>query len=145
MKEHVAALHRLTKIPGVDLYAAQGLVSEIGPKAAAFGNAEQFAVRAVSSRRAFITAIVRPSAPASRGLLYQIAWTAIPTKDTFFASLLARLKPRVKSKSAAWAVAHHIAKIVLLVLHQKAEYQELPRPTSARWSLGGKDCPQTAH
>jgi len=39
MKEHVAALHRLTKIPGVDLYAAQELVSEIGPRAAAFASA----------------------------------------------------------------------------------------------------------
>ena len=35
MKEHVATLHRLSKIPGVDLYAAQELVAEIGPKAAA--------------------------------------------------------------------------------------------------------------
>jgi transposase len=43
MQEHLAALHRLSKIPGVDLYAAQELVSEIGPQAAAFASAEQFA------------------------------------------------------------------------------------------------------
>jgi transposase len=43
MQEHLAALHRLTKIPGVDLYAAHELLAEIGPKAAAFGSAEQFA------------------------------------------------------------------------------------------------------
>jgi hypothetical protein len=43
MQEHLAALHRLTKIPGVDLYAAQELLAEIGPKAAAFGSAERFA------------------------------------------------------------------------------------------------------
>ena len=41
--EHLPALHRLTKIPGVDLYAAQELLSEIGPRAAAFASAEQFA------------------------------------------------------------------------------------------------------
>lgn len=43
MQEHLAALHRLSKIPGVDLYAAQELISEIGPKACAFASAEQFA------------------------------------------------------------------------------------------------------
>ena len=54
----------------------------------------------------------------------QIAWAAIHTKDTFFASLFARLKPRVDGKGAAGAVAHRIAKIVWLVLHQGVEYQE---------------------
>jgi transposase len=43
MQQHLVALHRLTKIPGVDLYAAQELLSEIGPKAAAFASAEHFA------------------------------------------------------------------------------------------------------
>src|SRR5437016_363757 len=43
MKQHLPALHRLTQMPGVDLYAAQELVSEIGPKAAAFASAAQFA------------------------------------------------------------------------------------------------------
>ncbi len=43
MKEHVATLVRLTKIPGVDLYGAQELLAEIGPNAAVFYSAEQFA------------------------------------------------------------------------------------------------------
>lgn len=59
-----------------------------------------------------------------RRLLCQIAWAAIHTKDTFFAGLFARLKPRVEGKGAAWAVAHHIARIVWLLLHQQVEYQE---------------------
>jgi len=67
MKEHLAALHRLSKIPGVDLYAAQELLSEIGPKAAAFASPEKFtswvgSVPAVRNRRAFPTAIARPRA-----------------------------------------------------------------------------------
>ncbi len=43
MKEHVGTLQRLTRIPGIDLYAAQELLAEIGPGAAAFAGAEQFA------------------------------------------------------------------------------------------------------
>lgn len=130
LKEHLPALHRLTKIPGVDLYAAQELLSEIGPEAAPFNSAEQFAswvgVCPGSQESAGIN-YSRRSAKGNRylrRLLCQIAWAAIHTKDSFFASLFARLKPRVEGKGAAWAVAHRIAKVVWLVLHQKVEYQE---------------------
>ncbi len=49
---------------------------------------------------------------------------AIHTKETFFASLFARLKPRVEGKGAAWAVAHRISKIIWLILHKGVEYEE---------------------
>jgi transposase len=126
----LAALHRLTKIPGVDLYAAQELVSEIGAKAAAFASAEQFAswvgVCSGSQESAGINYSHRPAKGNRylRRLLCQIAWAAIHTKDTFFAGLFARLKPRVDGKGAAWALAHRIAKVVRLVLHPEVEYVE---------------------
>jgi transposase len=130
MQEHIAALHRLTKIPGVDLYAAQELLSEIGPKAAAFPSAEQFASWVGVCPGSQQSAGVNYSHRSAKGnrylrrLLCQIAWAAIHTKQTFFAGLFSRLKPRVDGKGAAWAVAHRIAKIVWLVLHQEVEYQE---------------------
>jgi transposase len=130
MKQHLAALHRLTKIPGVDVYAAQELLSEIGPKAAAFASAEQFVSWVGVCPGSQESAGVNYSHRSAKGnrylrrLLCQIAWAAIHTKDTFFAGLFARLKPRVEGKGAAWAVAHRIAKIVWLVLHQEVEYQE---------------------
>jgi transposase len=130
MQEHIAALHRLSKIPGVDLYAAEELVAEIGPKAAAFPSAEQFVSWVGVCPGSQESAGVNYSARSAKGnrylrrLLCQIAWAAIHTRDTFFASLFARLKPRVDGKGAAWAVAHRIAKVVWLVLHQEVEYRE---------------------
>ena len=130
MKEHIPALIRLTKIPGVDLYAAQELLSEIGPQAAAFASAEQFASWVGVCPGSQESAGVNYSHRSAKGnrylrrLLCQIAWAAIHTKQTFFASLFARLKPRVEGKGAAWAVAHRIAKVVWLVLHQQVEYVE---------------------
>jgi hypothetical protein len=53
-----------------------------------------------------------------RRLLCQIAWAAVHTKDTFFQCLFVRLKPKIGSKGAAWAVAHRIAKVVWLLLHE---------------------------
>jgi transposase len=130
MQEHLTALQRLTKIPGVDVYAAQELLAEIGPKATAFASAEQFASWVGVCPGSQESAGVNYSHRSAKGnrylrrLLCQIAWAAIHTKDTFFAGLFARLKPRVEGKGAAWAVAHRIAKIVWLVLHQQVEYQE---------------------
>jgi transposase len=130
MKEHLATLRRLTKMPGVDVYAAQELLSEIGPKAAAFASAEQFASWVGVCPGSQESAGVNYSHRSAKGnrylrrLLCQIAWAAIHTKNTFFAGLFARLKPRVEGKGAAWAVAHRIAKVVWLVLHQGVEYQE---------------------
>jgi transposase len=139
MKEHIAALHRLTKIPGVDLYAAQELVAEIGPKAAAFASAEQFASWVGVCPGSQESAGVNYSHRSAKGnrylrrLLCQIAWAAIHTKDTFFAGLFARLKPRVEGKGAAWAVAHRIAKIVWLVLNRQVDYAERgPAPPNER-------------
>jgi hypothetical protein len=59
-----------------------------------------------------------------RRLLCQIAWAAIHTKETFFAGLFGRLKPRIEGKGAAWAVAHRIGKVIWLILHEEKEYEE---------------------
>ena len=130
MKEHVAVLHRLSQMPGVDLYAAQDLLSEIGPKAAAFPTAEQFVSWVGVCPGSQESAGVNYSHRSAKGncylrrILCQIAWGAIHTKDTFFAGLFARLKPRVEAKGAAWAVAHRIAKVVWLIMHREVEYRE---------------------
>ncbi len=139
MKEHIAALHRLSKIPGVDLYSGQELLAEIGPKAAAFPSAEQFASWVGVCPGSQESAGVNYSRRSAKGnrylrrLLCQIAWAAIHTKKTFFAGLFARLKPRVEGKGAAWAVAHRVAKVIWLVLHEEVEYKEKgPRPPNER-------------
>jgi transposase len=130
MKQHVAVLNRLSKIPGVDLYSAQELLAEIGPKAAAFPSAEQFASWVGVCPGSNESAGINYSHRSAKGnrflrrLLCQIAWGAIHTKDTFFSSLFARLKPRVEGKGAAWAVAHRIGKVIWIILHREVEYQE---------------------
>jgi transposase len=130
LKEHVPTLHRLCQVPGVDLYAAQELLAEIGPKAAAFGSAEQFASWVGVCPGSQESAGICYSKRSPKGnrflrrLFCQIAWGAIHTKNTFFASLFARLKPSVEVKGAAWAVSHRVAKLVWLILHEGIEYQE---------------------
>lgn len=130
MHYHLPALIRLTKIPGVDLYAAQELLAEIGPKAYAFPSAKQFAGWVGICPGSKESAGVNYSRRSSKGnrylrrLLCQIAWAAIHTKETFFAGLFGRLKPRIEGKGGAWAVAHRIGKVIWLVLHEEVEYEE---------------------
>ena len=49
---------------------------------------------------------------------------ATHTKETFFAGMFARLKPKIEAKGAAWAVAHRTAEVVWLLLHEGVGYQE---------------------
>ena len=68
-----------------------------------------------------------------RRLLCQVAWAAVHTKETFFAGLFARLLPKIEGKGAAWAVAHRIAKLVWLMLHEGVDYKEQgPAPANPR-------------
>jgi len=145
MKEHLAVLQRLSKVPGVDLYAGQELLAEMGPQAAAFASAEQFASWVGVCPGSQESAGVNYSHRSAKGnrylrrLLCQVAWGAIHTKNTFFAGLFARLKPRLEGKGAAWAVAHRIGKVVWLILHQGVEYEEKgtapPNPRTLRRKL----------
>ena len=130
MKDHVKVWHPLSQIPAVDVYAAQELLAEIGPRAAAFPSAEQFASWVGVCPGSQESAGVHYSHRSAKGNRYlrrwlcQIGWGGIHTKDTFFAGLFARLKPKVEGKGAAWAVAHRIAKVIWLVMYQGVEYEE---------------------
>jgi transposase len=145
MKDHVAVLCRLSKIPGVDLYAAQDLLAEIGPRAAAFPSAEQFASWVGVCPGSKESAGVNYSSRSPKGnrylrrVLMQVAWGAIHTKKTFYAGLFQRLKSKLKAKGAAWAVAHRMAKVIWLIMHEEVEYQErgpaLPNPRTLKRRL----------
>jgi transposase len=139
MKDHVEALVRLAKIPGIDLYAAQELLAEIGVRALAFPSGEQFASWVGVCPGSQESAGVNYSRRSAKGnrylrrLLCQIAWAAVHTKDTFFGALFARLKPRIEAKGAAWAIAHRVSHIIWLVLHEEVEYKERgPAPLDPR-------------
>ena len=139
MKEYAATLKRLCSMPGVDQCAAQALLAEIGPRAAAFATPEQLAswigVCPGSQESAGVSYSTR-SAKGNRHLrriLCQIAWAAVHSKGTFFHQLFGRLKPKIEAKGAVWAVAHRIAKVVWLILSREVEYVEKgPAPPNQR-------------
>ncbi len=154
MAPYTATLLRLSKVPGVNLYAAQELVAEIGPAAASFASPEQFTSWAGICPGRQESAGVNHSTRSPKGsphlkrLFNQIAWAAIHTKDCFFAALYGKLKARKdnKEKKAAWAVAHRIARLVWLMLHEGVEYHEKgpspldPRKLARKMRRAIRDC-----
>jgi transposase len=130
MRSQLPTLVRLMKLPGVDRVAAEQLLAEIGPTAAAFPSPEQFASWVGICPGSCESAGVSYSSRSAKGncylrrLLCQIAWAAVHTKDTFFQGLFTRLKPKIEAKGAIWAVAHRIAKVIWLLLHEGVQYQE---------------------
>jgi transposase len=139
MKEHAKTVERRCKMPGIDQCAAQALLAEIGPKAAAFTTPEQLAswigVCPGSQESAGVSYSTR-SAKGNRYLrriLCQIAWAAVHRKGTFFAQLFNRLKPKIEAKGAVWAVAHRIATVIWIILTREVEYIEKgPAPPNQR-------------
>jgi transposase len=110
MRAHMATIVRLTKIPGVDIAAAQELLAEVGPRATAFPTPEQFASWVGICPGSKQSAGICYSSRSAKGncylrrLLCQIAWAAVHARDTFFGGLFARLLPKLGGKGAAWAI-----------------------------------------
>jgi transposase len=139
MQEHALRVHRLCQMPGVDVTAAHQLLAEIGPTAATFPSAEQLASWVGVCRGKQESAGVNTSSRSAEGNRYlrrrlcQIAWASTHSKGTFFAALFLRWRGKLGAKSAAWAVAHRITKIIWAILHKGLDYVEQGEtPVSAR-------------
>lgn len=142
MKEHVAVLHRLTQMPGVDLYAAQELLAEIGPGAVVFPSAEQFVswigVCPGSQESAGVNYSHRSAIRESLSAAFTMpdCLGRHPYQRDLLRQSVRSFETEGRRQGAAWAVAHRIAKIIWMILHNGVEYQEKgPAPLNQRTLL----------
>ena len=130
MDDHQPAIARLSRLPGLGADAAQQILAELGPSAAAFPSAAQVSswVGACPGREESAGESKSNRSPKGnrpmRRLLNQCAWAAVKTKDSYFQQLFQRMVPRLGAKKAIWAVAHRLLKVIWKVLHQGVEYIE---------------------
>ena len=117
-------------MPGIGAEAAQGILAEIGPTAAAFPSAAQLASWIGVCPGSKQSAGQNPSSRSAKGnrflrrLFCQAAQAAARTKGSRLQFLFRRLIVRLGYVKAIWAIAHRLCRIVWNILHQGARFIE---------------------
>lgn len=130
MQVHQEAILRLAELPGVGVDSAQQILAELGPRAAAFPSAAQLASwvgvcpgRQESAGQSSSDRSPKGN-PAMRRLLNQLAHAAVRKNGGHMQALFRRLLPRLGYKSAVWAIAHKLCRLIWKILHQGVRYLE---------------------
>lgn len=124
------AVTRLIEVPGIGAEAAQEIIAEIGPEAAAFPSAEQLASWIGVCPGSNESAGQNHSGRSAKGnrfmrrLLCQAAQAAARTNGSQLQVVFKRLVVRLGYVKAVWAIAHRLCKIVWNILHKNARFVE---------------------
>jgi len=130
MKGNEGVMMRLIAIPGVGVCAAQDIVAEVGPMAAAFLSSKRFASWVGVCPGSEESAGENHSGRCAKGnrflrrVLCQAAQAAVRTKDSYLQTLFRRLVVRLGYTKAIWAIAHRICKIIWNILRRRQSYVE---------------------
>lgn len=120
---------RLCAHPGISVLAAQQILAELGPRAAAFASAGKVTSWAGICPGSNESAGVSTSDRSPKGnwmlrrIMSQVAWAAIAAKGSEAQRRYRRWLPRLGPQKAAWAVAHYILRVIWHMLHNAVDYQ----------------------
>jgi transposase len=130
MRDWQDAVARLVQIPGIRTVAAQQILAETGPQAAAFPSAGQFVSWMGACPGREESAGVNHSSRCPKGNRYlrrslcQAAQAAVRTKNSHFQAVFRRLVPRLGYTKAIWAIVRHMAEVIWKILHTGVHYEE---------------------
>jgi transposase len=130
MQKYQEAVQRLVEIPGIGAEAAQEILAEIGPEAAAFPSADQLASWIGVCSGSNESAGENHSGRCAKGnrflrrLLSQAGQAAARTNGSHLQSVFKRFVVRLGYVKAVWAVAHRICIIIWKILHKGDRFIE---------------------
>lgn len=136
-------LVRLCGHPGISALAAQQIIAEVGPRAAAFPSAGHLASWTGGCPGRNESAGVSTSDRCPKGnrvlrrVISQVAWAAIAAKGSEAQRRYRKWLPRLGPQKAAWAVAHYILRVIWHILHEGVPYRP-PQATLNRRSVLSK-------
>ncbi len=131
MAPFAEARDRLDTITGVGKRAAECIIAEIGVDMSRFPTAAHLASWAGVCPGNNITGGKRRTGKTNKGnrwlgeSLYECAWAAARSRDTYLAAQYWRLARRIGKKKATVAVAHSILVIAWHLLADNCDYQDL--------------------
>lgn len=129
LQPYASTLERLIEVPGIGAEAAQEILAEIGPTAAAFSSSAKLASWIGVCPGTQESAGENHSGRCPKGnryirrVLCQVAHAAARTKGSHFEVMFRKFLHKGYNK-AIWAVAHKLCKIVWIILHHGARYLE---------------------
>ena len=130
MQKYQQVVTRLIEVPGIGAEAAQEILAEIGPEAAAFASSARMASWIGVCPGSHQSADENHSGHCAKGnrylrrVLCQIAQAAVRTKGSHMESVFKRYVVRMGYVKAIWAIAHLICRILWKILHQGQRYIE---------------------
>jgi|SRR6516225_8552584 len=132
---------RLCGHPGISALAAQQIIAEVGPRAAAFPSAGDLASWTGGCPGSNESAGVSTSDRSPKGnrmlrrVMSQVAWAAIAAKGSEPQRRYRKWLPRLGPQKAAWAVAHYILRVVWHILHDGVPYRPPDQTSLDRCSV----------
>jgi len=130
MKPHQEAVIRLAEVPGLGVDSAQQVISEVGVQASTFPSAAELTSWVGTCPGKDESAEENHSSRSAKGnkylrrILNQSAHAAVKKKGSHFQAVFRRLLPRLGYKSAIWAIAHRLCRLIWKILHEGVRYIE---------------------
>src|SRR5215471_16637837 len=130
MKWHQDAVIRLAEVPGLGVDSAQQIIAEVGAQASTFCSAAEFTSGVGTCPGKEESAEQNHSSRSAKGnqylrrVLNQAAHAAVAKKGGHFQVVFRRLMPRLGYKSAIWAIAHGLCRVLWKILQEGVRYIE---------------------
>ena len=130
MKPHQEAVIRLAEVPGLGVDSAQQVIAEVGVQASTFPSAAELTSWVGTCPGKDESAEDNHSSRSAKGnkylrrVLNQSAHAAVKKKGSHFQAVFRRLLPRLGYKSAIWAIAHRLCRVIWKILHEGVRYIE---------------------
>ena len=129
-QEAQEAVERLAQVPGCGVDSAQQVIAEVGAPASTFASAANLTSWGGTNPGREESAEQNHSSPSAKGnrylrrILNQAAHAAVKKQGCHFQAVFRRLRPRLGSKGAVWAVAPRLCRLVWTILHEGVQYVE---------------------
>ena len=130
LNQHQDAVKRLAEVPGLGADSAQQIIAEVGATAETFPSAKCLSSWVGACPGDDESAGVNYSHRSPKGnrhmrrVLNQTANAAARTKGSIFEIVYRRSVPRLGHNQAIGAIAHRQCRLIWLILHQGARYEE---------------------
>src|SRR3984957_19071577 len=130
LSQHQDAVKRLAEVPGLGVDSAQQIIAEVGPTAATFPSEKCLSSWVGVCSGDDESAGVNYSHRSPKGnrhmrrLLNQAANAAVKVKGSIFDVVYRRCVPRLGHNQAIGVIAHRQCRLIWLILHQGARYEE---------------------